>query len=116
MKKTITAVCLLLSISIYSQQSKVLKPKADTCGWKCHTAGYELIKSSKHFYTGFALTIAGAGVALMPVEDRQGTVIIGAVTSLIGAIFIAESHIHIKRAGVIMNRNGIGITMPISSK
>lgn len=77
------------------------------------TAGGELQKASRHFYTG-AIVMMGSAVAgssLLLGEDPQLEIGVGiaGLGAAIGLGFMIESQIHLKRAGIILDRNGIGI-------
>jgi len=86
------------------------------------SAGDHLKLASKHFYTGSALTIIGAGITTFGLMSQLGTittdkyvidpfVIIGAAVTISGTILVIESHSHIYKAGVILNRNGVGLNV-----
>lgn len=83
------------------------------------TAGDELIKASKHYFVGIDLILAGIGFALIPnvgnmaTEGAKPFLLIGGFLSLSGSVILCESHIHLKNAGIIMNKNGVGISIPI---
>lgn len=96
-------------------------------------AGEELIVASNHFYTGFGLTFAGAGIStigfiLKDKEDYESylstsLIIGGSAMSLVGIIFTIESVYHIKRAGMYIRNtdnynlsvqttnNGVGLVL-----
>ena len=119
MKKSLILIIavLLIGLSGYNQTTEPLKL----------SAGDELILSSKNYYTGILLTTLGTGVTIAgsfikpdinPTfssvhDDNKGKRNIvyaaGGFMSIIGIIYIIESHSHIKRAGLILNENGIGI-------
>jgi len=83
-----------------------------------NTPGKELIKASNHYYKGVGFTIAGS-TALIISSVSNGdkfTLITGSGLCLVGAAFIIESNIHIKRAGILMDNlkvsysgNSVGI-------
>jgi hypothetical protein len=82
--------------------------------------GDELKLYTKHFYTGTALTLAGgailsisSAVAITNGTDPTPGLVIGSLISIVGAGFIIESPIHIKRAGIILNENGVGIKVKL---
>jgi hypothetical protein len=84
------------------------------------TAGDELKLYTKHFYTGTALTLAGgailsisSAIAMRNGGDPTPGLVIGSLISIIGAGFIIEAPIHIKRAGIILNENGVGIKVKL---
>jgi hypothetical protein len=83
-------------------------------------AGDELKLYTKHFYTGTALTLAGgaiisisSSVAITNGADTTPGLVIGSLISIVGAVFIIEAPIHIKRAGIILNENGVGIKVKL---
>ena len=88
------------------------------------SAGDELILSSKNYYAGVVFMGVGgaiiyAGSLVNPKYSQLGTdnnkstrrsiYVSGGILVGIGIGYIIESHIHIKRAGLILNENGIGI-------
>jgi hypothetical protein len=84
------------------------------------SAGDELKLYTKHFYTGTALTLAGgaiisisSSVAITNGADPTPGLVIGSLISIVGAGFIIEAPIHIKRAGIILNENGVGIKVKL---
>jgi hypothetical protein len=82
--------------------------------------GDELIKYSRHYYTGFALclsgyalTIAGAVSAGSLLSTSSGSsgegtgtilIVAGGIITLIGEIFQLESHHHVGKAGKLLNK------------
>ena len=82
--------------------------------WLNNSPGDELKKYSRHFYLGTAFTIIGGGLIYLGIEeDSPFAFYSGSALSLSGTILILEAPLHIKRAGVIMNKNGIGIQMKL---
>ena len=110
---------LLIGLSGYSQTTVKLNL----------SAGDELILSTKNYYTGTIITIIGGGVSIAASfiqpeyhkfagqdanEDIRNLVYgIGGAVTLVGIGFILESKIHIKKAGLLLNENGIGIAYKI---
>jgi hypothetical protein len=86
------------------------------------TAGDELIKSSNHFYAGVEFVAAGFMFALIPavgnmgVDDSKPFNLLGGALGFIGMAVICESHIHLRQAGLLLNKNGIGISIPIGGQ
>lgn len=86
-----------------------------------NTPGSELNLYAKHHYTGVVLNLSGIVVAgggyLLYNEgyDNFGglTIVAGGVMSLIGFIYTLEAPIHIKRASVLLNDNGVGIKVKL---
>ena len=90
------------------------------------TSGDELLLYTKHFYTGTTLTLVGGAIGLLSTSvisyygELSGIeynptpgLVIGGLISLVGAVFIIEAPIHIKRAGLILNENGVGIKVKL---
>jgi hypothetical protein len=104
---------------------------ADSAKWMKNTAENEFIKFSNHSQLGSGLTIGGAFLSIMggtmyanrittyangatSINTSKETgglalMVVGGITSLVGTCFIIEAPIHIKRAALIMNANGIGV-------
>ena len=53
----------------------------------------------------------GALNALNDNDMNTAFIIGGGILSLTGLVFIIESHIHIKRAGILLNENGVGVKL-----
>lgn len=85
------------------------------------SAGDEMQISSKHFYEGVGLTVLGGGILFavsysdlnpdyrFDKDSKKIMNIFGSIISVGGLVLICESKIHIKRAGIILNKNGIGL-------
>lgn len=71
------------------------------------TAGDELLKAKKHFYTGSVIGLAGVALAGLGVASDVGTgpVYMGAVVSFVGVLVVFESFSHIGKAGVLLNES-----------
>lgn len=111
----------LLSMSVYSQdtvKSFALRPIEELPIWIDHSPGQELALCSKHYYTGLSLITIGSLVSLsgnmIGEQTPQSTVLLGASIGIIGSFLVIESHIHLRRAGLIMDRRGVGISIQIS--
>lgn len=101
------------TLESYINQTAKVKPKPIL------SAGDELITATNRYYKGMTVVAIG----LLPIiytntkNSNEGTrtaiTVIGGITSLIGVIMQIESHIHIKRAGLILNQSGIGIRLKI---
>lgn len=81
-----------------------------------NSAGDELLLYTKHFYTGTAIVLVGNTIGLVFTsaaisngDDPTPGLVIGSLISLMGIGFIIQAPIHIKRAGLILNENGVGI-------
>ena len=84
------------------------------------SAGDELREFSKKMYMGYSLTALGSGVivtsTLTNFSDGKVPVFgyaIGGALTLFGTYFILEAPIHINRAGLILNQNGIGVKIDL---
>jgi hypothetical protein len=74
------------------------------------TAGDELQIYTRHFYMGTSLSLIGFSlIAVSPIYNIEGGVVSGVLFGLIGSIIVLEAPRHIKRAGFIMNDNGVGV-------
>jgi hypothetical protein len=93
-------------------------------GLKTRTIGDELQIFTKHYYAGFGISILGAGLIYAGVDRNsvkdpnkgKPLMIAGGIVSGIGFLISLESNIHIGRAGILLNENGIGIKIPIPNK
>jgi len=85
--------------------------------WINNSAGLELQKYTKHHYTGMLTTLGGLamlGSGGFLYLDGGGNIFlvmtsVGAAAALFGTYLTLEAPIHIKRAGIIFNSNGIGL-------
>jgi hypothetical protein len=67
--------------------------------------GDELIKYANHYYVGFATVFLGSGIALKgTIIQSDFNVTVGSIIILIGALIQAESHTHIRQAGILLNQ------------
>ena len=113
MRKVLLIFALLSTITAFSQEQdfKRIKPI---------TPGDHLILATEHYYDGLVLTFigsglvyAGSGVLINDKQFNNSVTIFGGVVSLIGVGFIIESHWHSKRAGLLLNQNGIGVKIKL---
>lgn len=97
--KKILFLLLIVQLSFAQQSANLVKPIT--------TAGDELIKAKKHFYTGSLMCLSGAAFAGMGVatELNGGIIYMGAVVSFVGTILVFESFSHIGKAGIKLNEN-----------
>jgi hypothetical protein len=137
MKHLLILFSLLITTSIFSQYSKVpdkgimydsLRNESyyrdygyrnmDISG--INTPGKEFNIYVKHHYRGVILsTIGGGALGVSSIlyangdHDGLGGYVLGAgcILSLIGGIYILEAPIHIKRASLLMDQNGVGIVI-----
>lgn len=112
MKNIILAsLFIIATVSAYAQKANVPGPDLQE-----KAAGYELVKATKHFYTG--AIVFGAGTVLdliglvqasQPGSNRGGGfVLLGDIGVITGFVFIMESYAHIGRAGkILMQRNDL---------
>jgi hypothetical protein len=84
------------------------------------TPGTEFNKYVKHHYRGVILSTVGGVVtgigSIMYVNGDDGSVFVisaGGILSLIGLIYSLEAPIHIKRASLLMDQNGVGISIKL---
>lgn len=100
--KQLLIILSILSLSLKAQDLKK---------WQKETPGKLLIKSSQQFYAGMALIGAGAALTLAPYDDdKTPFYIAGGAFALTGAIISIASHIHIKRAGILLDKATIETT------
>lgn len=132
MKTFILFLSLLVNIFSFSQKVVIKQQysygqivKTDTFNvdktWMLNTPGRELKLASQNFYTGLITTNVGvlltlAGTQVDDKASKYSSIVIGGCATLIGSAFIISSHIHIKRAGIIMDDRGIGVSIPIKYK
>ena len=100
------------SIRMYNYYTK-LNPS-----WLKHSPGYELQLYSRNYYRGLVISSIGSlilinGITTSDVSNKSLITNTGIVFSMVGTFFIVKSGIHIKRAGIIMDRNGVGLSIPI---
>jgi hypothetical protein len=100
MKKIILVVTLMI-ISLKSFSQLNITDTTET--FLKHSAGYELHLASRHYFTGFGIITAGVVIGVLggtsyPTTpgNIRGFEIFTGVTTLLGSIFIIESHIHLK--------------------
>ena len=88
-----------------------------------HSAGYELHLASKHYFMGLGIASSGIligtlGITSAPSSNGnvKGFEIFAGLAALTGCVFITESHLHLNRAGIILDRNGIGLALKLNKK
>lgn len=88
------------------------------------TPGDELQLFTKHTYIGYSLTMLGSAVFVTSTiyatssftqKTPIGGYIAGSIITLAGSIFLLEAPIHIKKAGLLLNENGVGVKIKIDS-
>jgi len=136
----IILIFLFFCLNCYSQNDKVVinhylpSNTSDTFYvdkyWKLNTPGQELKKASREFYTGLTLNLVGSSIFLLSTNinshnyasyndyknDRNFLRVTGGSLLLIGLYYSIHSNIHLKRAGIIMDERGVGLSIPIKYK
>lgn len=97
--KKLLFLLLIAQVSFAQQAAKPVK--------LITTAGDELIKAKKHFYTGSLICLGGAALAGLGAASDvgPGPIYMGGVISFIGTIVVFESFSHIGKAGIKLNEN-----------
>lgn len=96
--------------------------------WKVHSPGEELKMASKEYYRGLMIA------TLAPIAIVSEYYIISGLSNngqtnpisknrflsaalyspfIIGGVMMIHSHIHLKRAGIILDERGVGLSIPI---
>jgi hypothetical protein len=97
MKIILTLLMFVASITAFSQTS-------DTT-----SVGDEMIRFERQYSNGRTIAIAGTIFAIAGASTAAIPVIIaGGVIMLIGELIAADSHKHMRIAGLLMNKNRIG--------
>jgi hypothetical protein len=105
----------LLSILLLLLSSTICSAQRDST--QIH-AGWELMQFSKIHTIGATCEIAGVGLALLSTATIKNGVVArntaaiasaGAIVSFVGYIIEATSYKHIRRAGLILSGNGVGV-------
>lgn len=103
MKTIFLLLAITINCSAFSQKKKELD-------WYKNSVGQELRLSSGHLYTGMCLSVGGSIFIFSGVSQNQiAPTVAGSLICLTGVIFFIESHVHIKRAGDLLDKRGIGI-------
>lgn len=86
------------------------------------TPGNELHLFTRHTYIGYSLTMLGSVViatstyaSVSTNKTPIGGYVAGGIIALTGSIFLLEAPIHIKKAGLLLNENGVGVKIKIDS-
>ena len=79
------------------------------------TAGDHLILATDHYFTGFVISFVGVGLMGLSTTmmDSKESMIFASFISLVGITFMVESHSHYKKAGLILNQNGVGLKIKL---
>lgn len=126
---------LLVCFGVKAQDKVMIYHKASNTSdtfyvdkyWKLNTPGEELRLASKEYYKGLSLNVIGSGIICMTVvldplsyasirdykTDRATLGVMGGSLLLLGIYYSIHSNIHLKRAGIIMDERGVGLTIPI---
>ena len=129
MKKLILLSLLFITTNLFSQPSYSMskeqnKHRVDP------SAGSELRLYVKHHYSGIKLFIGGGAIfafggfvynnsvnypSTQTYKQNAGSVLMaaGGIVSLIGMVYVLEAPIHIKRASVYLDGNGVGIKIKL---
>lgn len=126
MKKVIITIATLLTISMNAQiNNPVATPnlsKNDSLLFiKPRSAGDEFQRFTTHMYEGLVISAVGGALIVTSTQvqhnDFAGKELLmgfGGAVMLGGTALMIESFIHIKRAGIILNENGVGIKINIT--
>lgn len=99
--KKLTLLLMLSTSILFAQQKPIQKL----------TAGDELIKAKKHFYTGSIIAITGIGLSALLAPNSsddagiKGGLFLTGIISAVGTIMVFESFSHIGKAGRLLNEN-----------
>ena len=137
MKNLILGALLLLSTISFSQDtlnSSIMS--TSEYPWLNNTPGQELKLYTKNHNTGIVLSLVGSSLIvsgnILNTRFRSNRsninnynnnynvapggiyiIGIGILTSIIGTVFILEAPVHIKRAGIILDQRGVGISVKL---
>lgn len=100
--------------TIYTITSNgIVKSIKETKDWYNNTPGQEFQKYAIHTYTGLALNIIGTTIIFTNTDNSDildnPILLSGGLISLVGIGFMIESHLHIGRAGILLERDRVGI-------
>jgi len=100
MKIILTLLMFVASITAFSQTST----ESDTT-----SVGDEMIRFERQYSNGRTIALAGTIFAIAGASTLVTPVIIaGGVIMVIGELIAADSHKHMRIAGLLMNKNRIG--------
>ena len=128
--KTIKIILILSAYtSIFSQEkienipNSILIDQNDVSqkNWINNTVSKELSLYSNHTYTGLALTFLGSaafyGASKIDKKENgaEATLvnIMGGFVFLVGTVLLIEAPIHIKRAGLLIDRDGLKLKIKL---
>ena len=129
MKKTILTIVICLISSATFAQAKIESGQAvtmlrlDELNERERLAGLELKKFANHHYIGNALSFGGgvmlvAGYSMIRPGGSNFTgnylMACGQLLTLAGFIYKIEAPLHIKKAGIILSGNGVGINVKLN--
>jgi len=129
MKTTFVIALMLISMGVMAQKNTDTSTVAHPPKLQL-SAGDEFIISSEHFYTGFFLETVGVLLNVFAIDYAArennsvihlnsgpgGLLLAGSLLDVAGAGFMLESRVHIKRAGILLNKTGVGVSIPIGGK
>lgn len=129
MKKLILLSLLFITTNLFSQPSYSMseeqnKHRVDP------SAGSELRLYTNHHYSGIKLFIGGGAIfafggfvynnsvnypSTQTYKQNAGSVLMvaGGIVSIIGMVYVLEAPIHIKRASIYLDGNGVGIKIKL---
>ena len=128
--KTLVLILILsASKTVFSQEkientpNNLLINKTDISqnNWINNTVSKELSLYSNHTYTGLALTFLGSaafyGASKIDKKENgaEATLvnIMGGFVFLVGTVLLIEAPIHIKRAGLLIDRDGLKLKIKL---
>ena len=122
MRKILMAMAILFNMGCMGQS--YMKINRDTLfvdkQWKVHSPGEELKMASKEYYRGLAISVIGYVPIFLYIYDYidlSNRGVYGAyAVGLIGASMMIHHHVHLKRAGIILDERGVGLSIPIKYK
>ena len=134
MKKLLLLTLLTLAVFSVNAQDDYFNPKQKASNQESkyvpndhEKAGIELQTAANHYQTGTGLMIGGGVIAFLSSTIKISTSDNGSVNSskkqmlnigggamvLVGFILQVESFSHIRKAGLLLNKNGIGIAVKL---
>lgn len=107
-------ICFLLNAQKTSRRDNLRKERQEKSELsKKNSPGDELQVFSKHYYTGIVFSLAGSALIISGSSNSSSEMIVaGGIVSGIGCIITIGSFSHIKKAGILLNENGIGLKIP----
>jgi energy-converting hydrogenase Eha subunit E len=109
MKKILVLVMLMITSISFSQ-----KVNKDTL-----SAGDYMILSTERYYDGMSMVVVGSVTLIVGSQISDNNVmryslsIVGSIFTLIGSNLVIQSHSYNKKAGLLLNENGIGLRIKL---